>query len=147
MISCSPRASYDTSCVIVDVQMPGMSGVELQSLLIAKGNRTPMIFITAFPDERTRARVLERGAICFLSKPCDGPTLIRCLDKALTAPPRTRTEGALPRRAAAPQSSHRIATSALPERVRSQSAAASSHTATYLSMRGANQCDIGDQPT
>ncbi len=79
----SPRL-VDTSCVIVDVQMPGMTGVELQNLLIAKGIRTPMIFITAFPDERTRARVLERGALCFLSKPCDGPTLIRCLEKALT---------------------------------------------------------------
>ena len=80
----SPRL-VDTSCVIVDVQMPGMTGVELQNLLIAKGIRTPMIFITAFPDERTRARVLERGALCFLSKPCDGPTLIRCLEKALTS--------------------------------------------------------------
>jgi FixJ family two-component response regulator len=75
----------DTSCVIVDVQMPGMTGVELQNLLIAKGIRTPMIFITAFPDEATRARVLERGALCFLSKPCDGPTLIRYLEKALTS--------------------------------------------------------------
>jgi FixJ family two-component response regulator len=77
----------DTSCVIVDVQMPGMTGVELQNLLIAKGIRTPMIFITAFPDEATRARVLERGALCFLSKPCDGPTLIRYLEKALTSRP------------------------------------------------------------
>jgi FixJ family two-component response regulator len=85
----SPHLS-DTSCVIVDVQMPGMSGVELQSLLIAKGNRTPMIFITAFPDERIRTRVLESGAIGFLSKPCDGPTLIRCLDAALK---RHRGEG------------------------------------------------------
>jgi FixJ family two-component response regulator len=80
----SPRL-VDTSCVIVDVQMPGMTGVELQNLLIAKGIRTPMIFITAFPDEGTRARVLERGALCFLSKPCDGPTLIRYLEKALTS--------------------------------------------------------------
>lgn len=82
----SPRL-VDTSCVIVDVQMPGMTGVELQNLLIAKGIRTPMIFITAFPDEATRARVLERGALCFLSKPCDGPTLIRYLEKALTSRP------------------------------------------------------------
>jgi FixJ family two-component response regulator len=82
----SPRLG-DTSCVIVDVQMPGMSGVELQNLLIARGIRTPMIFITAFPDEATRARVLERGALCFLSKPCDGPTLIRSLEMALTRRP------------------------------------------------------------
>jgi FixJ family two-component response regulator len=76
----------NTSCVIADVQMPGIGGVELQALLLAKGNRTPMIFITAFPDEGIRARVLENGAIAFLSKPCDGPTLIRCLEAALNGP-------------------------------------------------------------
>jgi FixJ family two-component response regulator len=42
-----------------------------------------MIFITAFPDEKIRARALEAGAICFLSKPFDGPTLVQCLDRAL----------------------------------------------------------------
>jgi FixJ family two-component response regulator len=73
----------DMSCVIADVQMPGMSGVELQSLLIAEGNRTPIILITAFPDDRARRRALAAGAICFLSKPFDGPTLIQCLDTAL----------------------------------------------------------------
>ena len=78
----SPRLN-DTSCLIADVQMPGMSGVELQSLLVARGRRTPMIFITAFPDEKLRARALDAGAICFLSKPFDGPTLIECLDVAL----------------------------------------------------------------
>jgi FixJ family two-component response regulator len=78
----SPRLN-DTSCLIADVQMPGMSGVELQSVLIARGNRTPMIFITAFPDEKIRTRALEAGAIGFLSKPFDGPTLIQCLDRAL----------------------------------------------------------------
>jgi FixJ family two-component response regulator len=78
----SPRLN-DSSCLIADVQMPGMSGVELQSLLTARGNRTPIIFITAFPDEKIRTRALEGGAICFLSKPFDGSTLIRCLDAAL----------------------------------------------------------------
>jgi FixJ family two-component response regulator len=73
----------DTSCVIADVQMPGMSGVELQKLLIAQGNRTPVILITAFPDDRIRTRAMEAGAICFLSKPCDGSTLIKCLEMAL----------------------------------------------------------------
>ena len=61
----------DTSCLITDVQMPGLSGVELQSLLVAQGRRTPIIFITAFPEERIRSRVLEAGAIGFLSKPFD----------------------------------------------------------------------------
>jgi FixJ family two-component response regulator len=78
----SPRLD-DTSCVIADVQMPGMSGLELQSVLLARGNRTPLILITAFPDEGVRARVLEAGAICFLSKPFDGPRLIQCLERAL----------------------------------------------------------------
>jgi FixJ family two-component response regulator len=73
----------DTSCVIADVQMPGMSGVELHSLLIAQGHCTPIIFITAFHEEHIRARAMKAGAICFLSKPVDGQTLIECLDKAV----------------------------------------------------------------
>ncbi len=73
----------NTSCVIADVQMPGASGIELQRLLAAQGARVPFIFITAFPDESLRAQALKAGAICFLIKPFDGPTLIRCLDSAL----------------------------------------------------------------
>ena len=53
------------------------------SCLIAEGRRLPIIFITAFPDESVRARALKAGAICFLTKPFDGPTLIRHLDEAL----------------------------------------------------------------
>jgi FixJ family two-component response regulator len=73
----------DTSCVITDVQMPGLSGVELQSLLVARGNCTPMIFITAFPEEKVRRRALEAGAIGFLSKPFDDEQLIEHLQTAL----------------------------------------------------------------
>jgi FixJ family two-component response regulator len=73
----------ETSCVIADVQMPGLSGVELQSLLITRGHRTPMIFITAFPEEKVRRRVLEAGAIGFLSKPFDEELLIEYLETAL----------------------------------------------------------------
>ena len=73
----------DTSCVIADVQMPVMSGVELLTTMRAQGYRVPFIFITAFPDESVRARVLKAGAICFLAKPFAGPTLINCLDAAL----------------------------------------------------------------
>jgi FixJ family two-component response regulator len=69
----------DTSCVIADLQMPGMSGLELLTMMRAEGNRVPFIFITAFPDETSRARALKAGAICFLSKPFAGPTLINCL--------------------------------------------------------------------
>lgn len=72
-----------TSCVIADIQMPGMSGVELQDLLLAQGRRLPIIFVTAFPDENVRARALDAGAVCFLSKPFDGATLVKYLDVAL----------------------------------------------------------------
>jgi FixJ family two-component response regulator len=75
--------SNGASCVISDIQMPGMNGVELQAHLLAQGRRVPFIFITAYPDERTRARALKAGATCFLTKPFDEPTLIRCLDAAL----------------------------------------------------------------
>ena len=81
----SPRAG-DTSCLITDVRMPGMSGVELQCHLIAQGKRVPVIFITAFPEENSRARALAAGATCFLTKPFDGKTLIGCVREALKEP-------------------------------------------------------------
>jgi FixJ family two-component response regulator len=73
----------DTSCVIADVQMLGMSGVDLQARLLAQWHRVPFIFITAFPEETIRARALKAGAICFLTKPFDRLTLMKCLDTAL----------------------------------------------------------------
>jgi FixJ family two-component response regulator len=73
----------DTSCVIADVQMPAISGLDLLILMRAQGYRAPFIFITAFPDESVRDRALKAGAICFLGKPFAGPTLIKCLDTAL----------------------------------------------------------------
>jgi FixJ family two-component response regulator len=78
----SPQVNA-ASCVIADIHMPGMNGVELQSYLRAQGSRVPIIFITAFPDESVRARALEGGAVCFLAKPFDAATLIKCLDVAL----------------------------------------------------------------
>jgi len=73
----------ETCCVIADVQMPAMSGIELQSLLRKQGCGVPFIFITAFPEEAVRVRALSDGAICFLAKPFDGTTLIRCIEAAL----------------------------------------------------------------
>ena len=73
----------DLSCVIADVQMPGMSGVELQAHLLTKGNRVPFIFFTAFPDARIRAQALRAGAICYLTKPFDGDSLVQGLQAAL----------------------------------------------------------------
>ena len=73
----------DVSCLIADVRMPGMSGIELQTLLLTQGHRVPFIFITAFSEETARAQALSAGAICFLTKPFDKLTLIKCLDTAL----------------------------------------------------------------
>lgn len=81
----SPRVS-DTSCLITDIRMPGMSGVELQCHLIAQGKRIPVIFVTAFSEESSHARVLACGAAGFLTKPFDGRTLINCLYEALKRP-------------------------------------------------------------
>jgi FixJ family two-component response regulator len=73
----------DTNCLILDIQMKGLSGVELLERLIAQGRRTPVIFVTAFPDERVRDHVLDAGAVGFLRKPVSDEKLIRCLDTAL----------------------------------------------------------------
>ena len=73
----------ETSCLITDLQMPGMNGVELQNRLMTDGYRTPVIFVTAFPKEKLRTRALEAGAFGFLSKPFDAEQLIECLDRAL----------------------------------------------------------------
>jgi FixJ family two-component response regulator len=79
------RSPYvgDTACVISDVAMPGMSGIEMQGALIEQGYRIPVIFVTAISDEGARERALNAGAIGFLAKPFDGRSLIACLDKAL----------------------------------------------------------------
>jgi FixJ family two-component response regulator len=76
---------HETTCLISDVQMPGMSGVDLQRVLIAQGYRTPIIFVTAFPDERICRKVMEAGAIGYLTKPFDEETLIKHLGTAFAA--------------------------------------------------------------
>jgi FixJ family two-component response regulator len=73
----------DTSCLVLDVHMPGMSGLQLQSHLAAAGYRIPIIFITAYPDERTRARALEAGAVDFLHKPFGDEALLSGIRSAL----------------------------------------------------------------
>ena len=79
------NAVENTDCLITDVHMPGMSGIELQSHLIAQGHRVPVIFVTAFPETEARGRALRAGAIGFLSKPFSDQNLISCLNKALAA--------------------------------------------------------------
>ena len=79
-LSAAPDGS---SCVVADVQMPGMGGLDLLKQVRTRGNDVPFIFITAFPDESVRERALKVGAICFLAKPFAGPVLIGCIESAL----------------------------------------------------------------
>jgi FixJ family two-component response regulator len=72
-----------TSCLIADVQMPGLSGIDLQRWLIDRGIQMPTIFITAFPEEGTQLRAATAGAVGYLGKPFSEESLIRCLDTAL----------------------------------------------------------------
>jgi FixJ family two-component response regulator len=72
----------DLSCVVADVQMPGMSGVQLQDHLRSQGYPVPFIFFTAFPDEKIRARALAAGALCYLTKPFDSDGLVQYLQAA-----------------------------------------------------------------
>ncbi len=74
---------HNTWCVIADIRMPGMTGIELQSHLLAEGNTMPFVFVTAVPEESVRARAMAQGAICFLTKPFDEGSLIASLGKAL----------------------------------------------------------------
>jgi FixJ family two-component response regulator len=73
----------DTSCLISDVRMAGLSGLELQRLLIDAGHRIPIIFMSAFPEERARAVAIEGGAHGFLTKPFSEHSLLSCLCRAL----------------------------------------------------------------
>jgi FixJ family two-component response regulator len=82
--------SNETSCVITDVKMPDISGLELQTLLRRQGRTVPIIFITAFPEESARARALRDGAVCFLSKASDASALLKYVEAALSPPPAPR---------------------------------------------------------
>jgi FixJ family two-component response regulator len=76
-------AVRECSCLISDVNMPGMDGFELQDALAAESLSIPTIFITAFPNEQSEARALKAGAVCYLHKPFKVPALISCIEKAL----------------------------------------------------------------
>jgi FixJ family two-component response regulator len=72
-----------TACLVTDVQMPGMTGVELHRKLLDAGYAIPTILVTAYPDEVVRNRALRNGVVCYLSKPVDDDHLERCLRSAL----------------------------------------------------------------
>lgn len=70
-------------CLIADMRMPGMTGLELYDRLAAAGTPIPTVLITAYPDERALVRALETGVICFLTKPFSAEDLLACIDIAL----------------------------------------------------------------
>ena len=76
---------HDTSCLITDLNMPGLSGIDLQDHLVAGGYCIPTIFITGYPDDSVRARAMNAGAVGFLSKPFTDDHLIACIERALKA--------------------------------------------------------------
>lgn len=75
-----------TSCLITDLQMPGLNGLELQERLQARGYNTPVILITAYPNEKHRSRAMSAGAVGFLSKPFEEQSLLECLTIAMRRP-------------------------------------------------------------
>jgi len=73
----------NTDCLVTDVQMPGLSGVELQNRLLSDGYHMPTIFISAFPNSQIEGRVLQRGAIAYLRKPFNDHELLEHLETAV----------------------------------------------------------------
>jgi FixJ family two-component response regulator len=74
-----------TGCLITNMRMPGMTGLELHDRLVASGRRIPTILITAFPQDADRERALHAGALCYLAKPCDEVQLVNCITSALAS--------------------------------------------------------------
>jgi FixJ family two-component response regulator len=72
-----------TDCLIADVQMPGMTGLELHNQLVAAGEPIPTILITAHPDDRTRARAMKAGVLGYLAKPFSEDDLLGCIRAAV----------------------------------------------------------------
>ncbi len=72
-----------TACLITDIRMPGLSGLELQAKLAAEGCRMPIIFITAYADTRTRLQAMRAGAVEFLGKPFNDEVLLESVRAAL----------------------------------------------------------------
>ena len=72
-----------TDCLITDVRMPGMSGLELHDWLVSSGKLIPTIVITAFPQDADRLHAEQSGIYCYLAKPCDEQHLLKCIQAAL----------------------------------------------------------------
>lgn len=77
------RTRHDAACLIADIRMPGMSGIELQAKLAAECSRIPIIFLTGRGDVPLAVRAMKGGALDFLTKPIDGIALLTSIEKAL----------------------------------------------------------------
>lgn len=80
----SPRLA-ETACLITDVHMPSMSGIELYRHLIDAGHAIPTILVTAYPNDVDRDRALKDGVVCYLRKPVNQQNLLQCLNAALSS--------------------------------------------------------------
>lgn len=80
------RDMVQTACLIADVQMPDMTGLELHLFLVASGAPIPTILITAFPSDTSRQRALDAGVQCYLTKPLDVDRLLSCIRTVLSLP-------------------------------------------------------------
>ena len=80
----SPRVA-ETACLIADVHMPAMTGIELYRHLVDAGRSIPTILVTAYPNDVDRTRALNDGVVCYLRKPVDEKDLVGCLRAALTS--------------------------------------------------------------
>ena len=80
----SPRLA-ETACLIADVHMPGMTGIELYRNLLEAGHAIPTILVTGYPNDVDQARALNDGVVCYLRKPVDEQNLVRCLRAALAS--------------------------------------------------------------
>ena len=75
------------SCLVTDMRMPGMTGLELYETLVASGDVIPTVLMTAYPDETIRLRARKAGVVCYLSKPFSPEELCECIRSALAARP------------------------------------------------------------
>ena len=85
-LASATRAS--TACLVADMRMPGMSGLELYQALVASGESIPTVLITAYPQDITRSRAREAGISCLLGKPFAAEELLECINTALAKPRR-----------------------------------------------------------
>ena len=83
------RRLDETACLIADIHMPAMTGLELYARLIELGHKIPTILVTAYPDEATRARALKDGIVCYLRKPFRKDDFVGCIRKAVESDKRS----------------------------------------------------------